>query len=169
MLFVVYPIVMTAQASFTNFGDGTRNTKEETVNPIVGGSVVQTEDAPRYNLTVATEGSVTEGPFVFLLVSQDDGRRMSAPRTAWRRPATSPSRATGSPRPTATRSSTPQEVNDAQAALAEFAVPTENGAIRPAGISDAFEGTTVLEYDEAADTITDTADRHRLHGRSRAA
>ena len=36
VLFVVYPIVLTAQTSFTNYGDGTRNTKEETVTQIVG-------------------------------------------------------------------------------------------------------------------------------------
>ncbi len=156
MLFVVYPIVMTAQASFTNVGDGTRNTKEETINSIVGGSVVQTEDAPRYNLTVGTEGSVTDGPFVFLLVSQDDGSTYVG--TADGLEETSDVTVEGD-RITAADGYTiltPQEVNDAQAALAEFTVPTENGAIRQLGITTAFEGTTVLEYDEAADTITDT-------------
>ena len=156
VLFVVYPIVMTAQASFTNVGDGTRNTKEETVNSIVGGSVVQTEDAPRYNLTVATEGSVTDGPFVFLLVSQDDGSTYVG--TADGLEETSDVTVEGDRITEAEGYTilTPQEVNDAQAALAEFTVPTENGAIRQLGISTAFEGTTVLEYDEAADTITDT-------------
>ncbi len=54
-LFVVYPIILTAQTSFTNYGDGTRSTKEETVAQIIGSSVVQTPDAPRYNLSVATD------------------------------------------------------------------------------------------------------------------
>ena len=53
---VVYPAVSTAQVSFTNFGDGTRTTQEQTVAQIIGASVVQTPDAPRYNLTVATTG-----------------------------------------------------------------------------------------------------------------
>ena len=34
-------------------------------------------------------------------------------------------------------------------------MPTENGAIRALGITTAFEGTTTLEYDADADTITD--------------
>ena len=47
--FVVYPIVLTAQLSTTNYGDGTRGTKEEAIARIVGTSVKQTADAPRYN------------------------------------------------------------------------------------------------------------------------
>ena len=69
--FVVYPIVLTAQLSTTNYGDGTRGTKEEAIAQIIGASVKQTADAPRYNLSVATTGSVTEGLFVFLLVDQE--------------------------------------------------------------------------------------------------
>ena len=69
--FVVYPIILTAQLSTTNYGDGTRGTKEEAIAQIIGSSVKQTADAPRYNLSVATTGSVTEGPFVFLLVDQE--------------------------------------------------------------------------------------------------
>ena len=38
------------------------------------------------------------------------------------------------------------------------AVPTDDGAIRQLGISQAFEGTTTLRYDEDADTITDVRD-----------
>ncbi|MET0495403.1 MAG: ABC transporter permease subunit, partial [Actinoplanes sp.] len=51
---------------------------------------------------------------------------------------------------------TPKQVNDAAARLKEFSVPTENGAIRQRGLREAFEGRTVLEYDEAGDTITNT-------------
>jgi arabinogalactan oligomer / maltooligosaccharide transport system permease protein len=64
-LFVVYPVLMTAQASTTNFGDGTRSTKQETINTILATSVTQTPDSPRFNLTVATTGSLTTGPFTF--------------------------------------------------------------------------------------------------------
>ena len=47
-LFVVYPIFLTAQTSFTNYGDGTRSTQEETVEQIVGSSVVRSDDSPQY-------------------------------------------------------------------------------------------------------------------------
>ena len=70
-VFVVYPIGVTAKTSFTNYGDGTRSTKEEAVSQIIGSSVVQTPDAPRYNLTVGTTGSKTNGPFTFFLVDPD--------------------------------------------------------------------------------------------------
>ena len=117
---------------------------------------MQTEDAPRYNLTVATDGIGHRGPFMFLLVSQEDGSTYVG--TADGLEETSDVTVEGDRITEADGYTilTPQEVNDAQAALADFTVPTENGAIRQLGISTAFEGTTVLEYDEAADTITDT-------------
>src|SRR5689334_10658989 len=37
-LFVVFPIALTAKTSFTNYGDGTRNDKQTTVDQIVGSS-----------------------------------------------------------------------------------------------------------------------------------
>ena len=48
-----------------------------------------------------------------------------------------------------------KQVNAAGAAIEELTVPTEDGAIRALGITTAFEGTTTLEYDAEADTITD--------------
>ena len=154
--FVVYPIVLTAQLSTTNYGDGTRGTKEEAVARIVGTSVKQTPDAPRYNLTVATTGSVTDGPFVFLLVDQEteeayvgdaEGREPFPDATI------TDGFVTEAPGYTLL---TPDQVNDAQEALADFTVPTDDGAIRRLGIREAFEGRTTLQYDEAIDTITDT-------------
>ncbi len=154
--FVVYPIVLTAQLSTTNYGDGTRGTKEEAIAQIVGSSVVQTPDAPRYNLAIGTTGSVTEGPFVFLLVNPEtdetflgdaEGLQVLEDATVTDGFVTEASGYT---------LLTPVQVNDAQAALADFTVPTDNGAIRQLGIRQAFEGRTKLAYDEDADTITDT-------------
>jgi arabinogalactan oligomer / maltooligosaccharide transport system permease protein len=48
-----------------------------------------------------------------------------------------------------------KQINAAGAAIEELTVPTEDGAIRALGITTAFEGTTTLEYDAEADTITD--------------
>ena len=154
---VVYPAVSTAQVSFTNFGDGTRTTQEQTVAQIIGASVVQTPDAPRYNLTVATTGSKTDGPFAFLLVepeSEDvfvgteDGLEELDDATVEDGFVTS---ADGY------ETLTPAEVNQAASALTDFAVPTDDGAIRQLGIRQAFEGSSPLEYDEAAGTITNTS------------
>ena len=156
-LFVVYPVVATAQLSTTNFGDGTRTSKEETVARIIGSSVVQTPDAPRYNLSVGTQGSPTEGPFTFFLVAQDDGTVFAGTADGLQE---DPEGVTVEEDVVTAAEGfellTPGQVNDAGPALAEFSVPTDDGAIRQLGIREAFEGVTTLQYDEAADTITNT-------------
>ncbi len=158
VLFVVYPIGLTAQTSTTNFGDGTRSSKEEAVAQIVGSSVKQDPDAPRYNLSVATTGSKTTGPFTFFLVSQADGTLYKGTEDGLEELADGDV-TLANDRITAADGYTfltAKEVNAAGAALKEFTVPTDNGAIRALGITTAFEGTTTLQYDDKADTITDT-------------
>ncbi len=157
-LFVVYPILLTAQISTTNFGDGTRQTKAETVDQILASSVVQTPDAPRYNLTVATTGSVTDGPFTFLLVEPDTGEVFVGDADGLE-PAGDAVTVGDNGFVTAADGYTvltPAQVNDASAAIGEVTVPTDGGAIRALGIRQAFEGRTVLQYDAGTDTITDT-------------
>ncbi len=157
-LFVVLPIAMTVRTSFTNFGDGTRTDKEETVAQIIGSSVRQTPDAPRYNLTVGTTGSKATGPFTFFLVDPTTGTAYSGTADGLVELDSGAATIEGG----FVRGAdgyeilTAQELNDASAELADFTVPTEAGAIRQIGISQAFEGVTTLQYDEAADAITDT-------------
>ena len=157
-LFVVYPVVMTAKASTTNFGDGTRQSKPETITQIIASSVTQTPDAPRYTMTVATQASVTDGPFTLFLVNQKDnsisrGTSEGLDTVAAGDVTVTDNAVTSAPGYTIL---TPQQVNAANAKIKEIAVPTEKGAIRPLGIRQAFEGITTLKYDEATDTITDT-------------
>jgi arabinogalactan oligomer/maltooligosaccharide transport system permease protein len=157
VLFVVYPIGLTAQTSTTNFGDGTRSTKEAAVAQIVGSSVKQTPDAPRYNLSVATTGSKTTGPFTFFLVSQVDKTVYKGTEDGLETLAAGDV-TVASDRVTAADGYTfltPKEVNAAGDAIKNFSVPTDNGAIRALGITTAFEGQTTLQYDAKADTITD--------------
>jgi arabinogalactan oligomer/maltooligosaccharide transport system permease protein len=156
VLFVVYPIIMTAQLSTTNFGDGTRGTKEETIARIVGSSVRQAPGSPRYNLTVATTGSTTTGPFAFFLVDPEteevslgteDGLEDAGTVTVEDGFVTAADGYT---------ILTPQQVNDAGEELEAFSVPTDAGAILRLGVRTAFEGETTLKYDAASDTITDS-------------
>lgn len=154
--FVVYPVISTFQVSLTNLGDGTRSTREEATAQILGASVVQTPEAPRYNLSVGTTGSASAGPFAFLLVDPATGEASLGTEDGVE------------PLPEATVVDgfvteadgytllTPAEVNAASAALAEVTVPTEDGAIRQLGIRQAFEGSTPLVYDEGAETITNS-------------
>ena len=118
---------------------------------------MQTPDAPRYNLTVGTTGSVTTGPFTFFLVSQEDGTLYKGTEDGLEE-LDEGDVTVENDKITAADGYTmldAKQVNAASAAIEEFTVPTEDGAIRALGITTAFEGTTTLEYDEEADTITD--------------
>lgn len=157
---IVYPIIATIQISFTNFGDGKRLTKSETIASIIGDSVVQAPDSTLYNLTVGTTGSVDEGPFTFFLVQPESGDVYEGTAEG----LTDLDSGEGGD-VTVTddfvteaggfRLLSPVQVNDAGAAISELAVPTDIGAIRSQGVRSAFEGVSNLGYDEASDTITD--------------
>ena len=157
-MFLVFPILLTAQTSTTNFGDGTRTSRTETVDSILAQSVAQTPDSPRYNLTVATTGSVTTGPFTFFLVDPAS-RAVSKGTPDGLEPVgagdvtVAANRVTAAPGYTVL---TPQQVNAANTEVQKVVVPTANGAIKVLGIRVAYEGRATLQYDEAADTITDT-------------
>ena len=157
VLFVVYPIILTGQLSLTNYGDGTRGTKELAISQIVGRSVTENPDSPRYNLSVGTEASTATGPFVFLLVSQATGEVFVGTEEGLEEApdgvVVEDDFVTEAPGYTLL---TPAEINDAGVELEELTVPTDAGAIRRQGIRQAFEGVTTLQYDESSDTITDT-------------
>lgn len=158
-LFVVFPIALTAKTSFTNYGDGTRNDKQTTVDQIVGSSVTRAADSPQYNLTIATDGDPASGPFTYFLVPQDD------PGTVYEGTAdgleADPDGVTvDNGRVTAIDGFTIldiKQISAASDALDEIAIPTKSGSfIVRDGTSEAFEGAPTLVYDEGADTITDT-------------
>ena len=159
VLFVVYPILLTAQASFTNYGDGTRNDKQTTVDQIVGASVTRAEDSPQYNLTIATDGDPASGPFTYFLVPQDD------PETVYQGTEdgleSDPDGVTlDNGRVSAVDGYTVLDIKQISAAadaLDKIAIPTEGGSfIVRDGTSEAFDGAPTLVYDADADTITDT-------------
>ncbi len=153
---IVYPIIVTIQISFTNFGDGKRLSKEESIAAIVGNSVTQAPDSTLYNLTVGTTGSPTEGPFTFFLVQPESGDVYSG--TAEGLEELDPDAVTVADDFVTEVGGftllTPKQVNDAGDSVGEVAVPTDRGAIRSQGVRKAFEGVSNLSYDEQADTIT---------------
>jgi arabinogalactan oligomer / maltooligosaccharide transport system permease protein len=158
ILFIVTPVLATLQLSTTNYGDGTRTSKEQTIARILGNSVVQAENSPEFNLSVATTGRPATGPYTFFLVDRATGEVYSGTEDGLERLTPGSVTLTGqfvtaAPGYTVL---TPQQVNDAAPRLREFTVPTGDGAIRQRGLREAFEGRTALRYDEASDTITDT-------------
>lgn len=160
VVFLIAPIILTVGYSFTNFGDGSRGTKEQAIAAITGNSVQQTPDSHRYNLTITTEGTAEEGPYVFYLVDPASGEiRRGGPELPLEQvPASDVTVRDGFV--TAADDAailTPDEINTHYTALQEVAVEVdETTAIRLLGIDQAFEGTKVLQYDESADAITNT-------------
>src|SRR5699024_12526324 len=61
-VFLIRPIVLTIGYSFTNYGGGTRGTKEQAIGSIVASSVQQSPDSRRYAMKVAPSGSTTARP-----------------------------------------------------------------------------------------------------------
>ena len=72
-LFLVVPIVLTVQLATTNYGDGARTSKQETIQTLLSQSVAQRADSATYTSTVLTSGSPGSGPFVVFLVDTRTG------------------------------------------------------------------------------------------------
>lgn len=160
-LFVVYPIILTAKTSFTNFGDGTRSNKQDAIAQIVGSSVARSETSPQYNLAVGTDGDPVTGPFTYFLVPQSDPEQvLVGTQDDGLQDADSGAVTVDSGRVTAADGFTLlgiREISAAADTLDQIAIPTDDGNfIVRSGTSEAFEGAPTLQYDEAADTITDT-------------
>ncbi|MCU7728363.1 ABC transporter permease subunit [Actinoplanes sp. KI2] len=157
LLFIVTPVLATLRLSTTNYGDGTRTTKPETVARILSNSVVQAPNSPTYRLTIGTTGDVAAGPFTFFLVDRATSATWSGTAEGLQpleHATLTDGFVTAVPGYTIL---TPSQVNAAAPRLREFAVPTAGGAIRQRGLREAFEGRAVLRYDKATDTISDTS------------
>ncbi|HEX7350941.1 ABC transporter permease subunit [Brachybacterium sp.] len=160
-VFLILPIALTVGYSFTNYGDGTRGTKEQAVGSIVANSVQQSADAPRYTMTVATAGTPTEGPFELYLVNPSDGTIFRGDAETALEEVDAGDVTVADGRVTEVDGLTvldAGQVNAVYNELMELSVPVdESSAVRPLGVNQAFVGTTVLQYDEASDTIVDTS------------
>ncbi|MGO1976974.1 ABC transporter permease subunit [Brachybacterium tyrofermentans] len=160
VVFLIAPIILTIGYSFTNFGDGTRGSKEQAVDSIVANSVQQTEDSTWYNLAVATQGDPVDGPFTLFLVDPETGTIYRGDETAPVQEVPADEVTVASGFVTEAEGYTildAREVNTAYDALQALAVPiSDTSAVRVQGANQAFEGTTVLSYDDATDTITNS-------------
>jgi ABC-type sugar transport system permease subunit len=160
VLFIVFPILLTVQLSFTNYGDGTRGDKENTITRIIANSAVQLENARTFTLAVGTEGNVTTGPFTLFLVDTATGEAYVGTEEGLE-PA-DPDQVTVENGVVVAAEGytmlTRSEINTASQSgggLDGYVVPTDEGVIRPQGFG-AVELYSPLEYDEATDTITNT-------------
>ncbi|APX31465.1 sugar ABC transporter permease [Brachybacterium sp. P6-10-X1] len=160
VVFLITPIILTVGYSLTNFGDGTRGTKEQAIDSIIANSVQQTEDSTWYNMAVGTKGDPVEGPFTLFLVDPETGTVHRGDETTSLEEVPADEVTVTSGFVTEAEGYTildARQVNAAYDALQQLAVPiSDTSAVRVQGANQAFEGTTVLSYDEATDTITDS-------------
>lgn len=157
--FQVIPVIGTSLTAFTNYGDGHLGTKADAIASIESSTVERVPDSATYVLTITTEGDPATGLLVFLLydratetAQRGDPTGLSPLTDAILTPAGKVKEAPGLTILTAGQAAS------RSAEVQEFAVPTEGGAIKAQGLSQAFEGRAVMTYDEACDCITDARD-----------
>ena len=160
--FQIYPVVYTVGTAFTNYGDGHRVTKEEAIDLIIANSVHEVPDRPRYRLvTAVAEGGDPESSAPVYLLQAADGTAQVGSRTGLE-PVPSADATlndTGQLISIAGYDAlTPAEVNDRSAELDILAIPVSaDVAIKKVGLSEAYEGVTNVQYDQATDTLLDQA------------
>jgi arabinogalactan oligomer/maltooligosaccharide transport system permease protein len=156
--FQIVPVIATVSTAFTNYGDGHRGSKADAIRAIETTSVQKVPGSAEYILTIASTGDAATGELVFLLVDPTtkvvqrgdanglqplDGATVNAS-----------GRVTAAPGLTILNTG---QASARQAELEALAVPTANGAIKSQGLSRAYEGRPLRDYQEACNCVTDTA------------
>jgi arabinogalactan oligomer / maltooligosaccharide transport system permease protein len=156
----IWPIAYTVATSFTNYGDGHLETKQQSIEAIIANSVREVPNTSRYLLSVAVkEGSdpATGEPY-YLLTDPAGKARVGDKVGLSDLPAAEVEKA-GNGRiikASGYQILTAIQVN-ARKDLNEFAVPTREGAgIKRVGLSEAFEGRADVSYEAASDTLIDS-------------
>jgi arabinogalactan oligomer / maltooligosaccharide transport system permease protein len=158
LAFQVFPVLYTMSTAFTNFGDAHRGSKEDAIRAIEGASITKVEGSTDYRLAIATQGDPATGDIVFLLSDPEtQASQVGTPDGLEPLPADglqfSPDgNITEAPGYTIL---TIGAAGAREEDLAEFSVPTPDGAIVAAGLTRAFEGAPQRAYDEACDCIKD--------------
>src|SRR5665647_1945025 len=155
----IWPIAYTVQTSFTNYGDGHKISKQDSIDAIIANSVREVQGAPRYKLSVAVkDGADIATGKTFFLLTDPKGKTIVGDISGLKdltdgvekAPNGKITKAAGYQILTAIQVNARKDLND-------FAVPTKDGGgIKRVGLSEAFEGKADVTYDAASDTLTDT-------------
>ncbi len=159
LAFQVWPVLYTAATAFTNQGNGHMLSKEQAIESIINTSVQEVPGAPRYAMGVAVaEGeSPDTGQIILLLTDPADGQIYSGTEEGLKKLDKSEVKQNDKGAVTSAPGYTllnPKQINE-RTDLKDVVVPAETGAIRPQGLSQAFEGTYTMSYDAKADVLTD--------------
>ncbi len=158
-VFVIVPILYTVQISTTNQADGTRGSKAETIQTIERNSVLQGPESRNFNLSIAVPGSTanSDGPFTLFLVDQKNGEALRADANGTE-PAPQAQIQDGFVRSAPGFAFLdPRQVAQAGKALAAAEFPSGRESIHLIGLSFAFEGSQQYRYDQASDSMRNSA------------
>lgn len=157
--FMIYPVANTVATAFSNFGDGHRGTKEAAITAIEGASVQQVPGSTVYQLSIATEGDPGTGDVVFLLTDPVDQQPLLGTAEGLEELDPDSVELSESGKILSAEGFTVLNINQAGGRspdIEALSVPTEDGAIRSQGLSQAFEGSPLRDYDAGCDCVTDT-------------
>jgi arabinogalactan oligomer/maltooligosaccharide transport system permease protein len=160
LAFQVFPVLYTMSTAFTNFGDAHRGSQEDAVRAIEGASVTKVPGSADYRLSVATEGDPVTGDIVFLLTDVETKQPFVGTSEGLEELPAGDVQLSPEGNITEAPGYTILSIGEAGAReedLAEFSVPTANGAIVPAGLTRAFEGSPQRAFDAACDCVRDKA------------
>jgi arabinogalactan oligomer/maltooligosaccharide transport system permease protein len=157
----VWPIVYTVGTAFTNYGDGHRISKQESIDSIIANSVREVPGTSRYKLSVAVkEGADSAAASPVFLLTDGSGKTFVGDISGLQNLPADGVEKTSTGKISAASGYTilsPREVN-ARKDLGAFGVPTaDGGGIKRVGLSEAFEGRPTVSYDKASDTLEDSA------------
>ena len=158
LAFQVFPVLYTMSTAFTNFGDAHRGSKQDAIQAIEGASVTKVPGSTDYRLSIATKGDPVTGDLVFLLVDPANKEAQVGtldglePLPADGLQFSAQSNITEAPGWTILGLG---QAGAREEDLADFAVPTPDGAIKNAGLTRAFEGAPQRTYDAACDCVKD--------------
>lgn len=153
LAFQIYTIFFTVYVSFTNYGDGHNSTKGAAISALLQQNEKRVEGSAAYAVTVVEKGS----DLGLAIVTDDGVLAGTAEHPLEQQPdaVVEGNRVTELP---GWQVLTTQEMSRQQQAIFDLRVPytddPEDGSIRTTDAFNAFVFRPILEYDEAADTMT---------------
>lgn len=155
VLFQVFVVVYTGYIAFTNYGTGHNGSKEQAVSSLMASSLERVPDSPTYGVTVVDQLGT-----LGLLVTDPEGDVSVGTSEQPLQPVEGAELENG--KAVAIDGWTTLQFADVIARtdeITELAVPfsddPNDGAVRTPDGSNGYLYTSTLEYDEAADTMTD--------------
>ncbi|WP_323959483.1 ABC transporter permease subunit [Arthrobacter sp. JZ12] len=157
LIFQVFVMVFSGYVAFTNYGDGHNSTKEDAIAAIQSAAQQRVPDSPAYRVTILEQ----DNEFHFLATDPDGGVSIGSAEEPLEEVSNAATDGTGK----ATgldgyRTLQFNEVLANQADILALSVPfsddPDDGTLKTSDGSTAYVFSPTLEYDEAADTFTDT-------------